>query len=218
MIICNKKALIVVPVYLIYICIIMLFVSASTAATGVTIMEQILSDKAYCYLIMPPFICGILLISESMKKPYLTRMKSRKRALLFIQIQQYIFAAAYLIAWFAAIVLFSMSNGDQISVAEVSEKLIRYLLSLLAFSNLAELFSRVHIKVLRNIPFIAAYVVLIIDVLAITSITGKQSNVIYLLFSWAFFRNAFVGTMMLGAIFIISLLLLHRVNRRADYF
>jgi len=218
MIICNKKALIVVPVYLIYICIIMLFVSASTAATGVTIMEQILSDKAYCYLIMPPFICGILLISESMKKPYLTRMKSRKRALLFIQIQQYIFAAAYLIAWFAAIVLFSMSNGDQIIVTEVSEKLIRYLLSLLAFSNLAELFSRLNIKALRNIPFIAAYVVLIIDVLAITSITGKQSNVIYLLFSWVFFRNAFVGTMMLGTIFIITLLLLHRVNRRADYF
>lgn len=218
MIIRNKKVLVAAPVYLIYICIIMLFVSASTAATGVTIMEQILSDKAYCYLIVPPFICGILLISESVKKPCLTRMKSRKQALLFIQIQQYIFAAVYLIAWFAAIVLFSMSNGDQISVTEVLGKFIRYLLSLLAFSNLSELFNRVNIKALRNIPFIAAYVVLITDVLAVTAITGKQSNIIYLLFSWAFFRNAFVGTMMLVAIFTVTLLLLHRANRRADYF
>ena len=217
MIIRNKKAIIAIPIYLGYICIIMLLISASQSVTGVTVLEQALTDKAYGYLVVPPFLCGILLISESMKKTCLTRMKSRKQALLFIQIQQYAFATIYLIAWFVIIVLFCVSTSEQISVSKIFGNYIRYLLSLFIFTNLAELFNRVNIKALRNIPFIAAYVVLIIDVLAITAITGKQSNIVYLIFSWIFFRNVFVGTMMLGVIFISTLILIYRVNQRADY-
>ena len=218
MIIRNKKATIAIPVYLLYICIIMLLVSSATSVTGVTVIEQAFSDKAYCYLIVPPFTCAILLISESIKKPCLTRMESRKQALLFVLIQQYAFSAVYLVAWFAVIVLFAKYCGDQIKISEISGRFVRYLFSLLVFSNLSELFKRVNVKALRSIPFVVTYVILIIDVLAITAITGKQSNIIYLIFSWAFFRSAIVGTPMLGIIFIITLLSLYRINRKADYF
>ena len=123
-----------------------------------------------------------------------------------------------MVAWFAVIVLFAKSCGDQVKISEISGRFVRYLFSLLVFSNLSELFKRVNVKALRSIPFVVTYVILIIDVLAITAITGKQSNIIYLIFSWAFFRSAIVGTLMLGIIFIITSLSLYRINRKADYF
>ena len=218
MIILNKKALILVPVYLLYICAIVMLITATTSVTDTPMMIQIFTDKSYTYLFLPPFLCGILLIDESIKKPCLIRMKDRKEALSFLLAQQYTFTALYLVAWFIVIALFAKASGEQVIVSNLLSKFTRYLLSLLIFTNLAELFKRLNIKTLNAIPFIAAYMILMIDVLAITAITGKQATIVYLLFSWTFHRNSILSIVMLGIYFAITYVLLRRYDRKADVY
>ena len=218
MIIFNKKSLILAPIYLLYICAVVALITGTTAVTETLAMIQLFTDKAYTYLFLPPFLCGILLIDESIKKPCLIRMKDRKEALSFLLVQQYIFTAVYLITWFMVIVLFVKASGEQIVVSSLLSKFARYILSLLVFTNLAELFKRMNIKTLNAIPFIAAYMILMIDVLAITAITGKQANIVYLLFSWTFHRNSFLSIVMLGVFFVITYILLRRYDHKADIY
>lgn len=218
MILRNRKTLILVPIYILYIFAIVILITATTDVTDTPMMVQVFTDKSYTYLILPPFICGILLIDESIKKPCLTRMKDRKHALTFLLIQQYIFAALYLIAWFAISGLFARTSGEQVILADMIFKFIRYFFSILIFTNLAELFKRLNIKALSTIPFVAAYVILILDVLAITAITGRQANIVYLLFSWTFHRSNILSIVMLGICFVITYILLRHLNRKADIY
>ncbi len=218
MILINKKALFLTPIYLLYICAIVMLITETTSVTGTPMMVQIFTDKSYTYLFLPPFLCGILLIDESIKKPCLVRMENRKQALSFLLIQQYIFTAFYLIAWFLVIIVFAKTSGEQVIFSELLTKFARYILSLLIFTNLAELFKRLHIKVLNTIPFIAAYMILLVDVLAITAITGKQANIVYLLFSWTFHKNGILSIAMLGMFFAVTYILLRRFDRKADIY
>ena len=68
MILFNKKAVLLIPVYLLYIILILYFVTLADA----DILIQAFTDKVFVYLIVPPFACGISLIEESMKKPFTT--------------------------------------------------------------------------------------------------------------------------------------------------
>lgn len=70
------------------------------AAESGEIVAQVFGDRVYCYLLVPPFIWTISTIDGSTKKPSFIRMKSRNQYLLFLLLQQYLFAVIYLTTWF----------------------------------------------------------------------------------------------------------------------
>lgn len=218
MIIFSKKARLLVPVYIAYMILILCFITMME----VDILIRVFEDKVFVYFMIPPFVCGASLIEESLKKPSLVRMKNRKQAVTFLLFQQYLFALVYLLLWFSLIAIVAMWNGEMIVVADFVGKFVRYLLCLFLFVNVAGCFKRLNNKMLATIPFVAAYMVLALDVLAITSITGniigKTSGIIYLLFAWTFYQKSMLGIVMLAIFFVASYLLLGRFERKADFY
>lgn len=214
MIVFNKKVLLLVPVYIAYMILILCFITM----VDIDLLSQVFADKVFVYLIIPPFACGASLIEESLKKPSLVRMKNRKQAVSFLLFQHYFCALVYLLLWFSLIAIFAMWNGELIVVADFAGKYVRYLLCLFLFVNVAGCIKRINNKMLATIPFIAAYVMLTLDVLAITYITGKVSIGIYLLFAWTFYQKSILGIGMLAIFFTASYLLLGRLDRKADFY
>ena len=214
MILFSKKALILVPMYFIYITLALLFI----AIIDVEFMIQVFTDKMFVYLMFPPFICGISLIEESLKKPVLVRMKNRKQAMLFLLLQQYIFAVVYWIVWFLLIIILARGKGEQILVADMVAKLIRYILCSFLFVNVSGCLKRSNHKILSTIPFVAAYMLFILDVLAITSITGKAAMIIYVMFAWTFYGKSMLGIFMLVIFCIATYLFMHRLDEKADVY
>lgn len=217
MILFSKKAVRLVPLYLIYmiaiLCVILLYVLHSSWGADVT--TQVFSDKVYCYLLVPPFVLAISLIDESIKKPSLIRMKSRSQVLFRLLFQQYLFAILYLTAWFLLTAIFVYWGDGIIPATALFSKYILYLFSLFLFVNLSELLKRVNVKALSTLPFIAAYLFLIVDEQAITSITGRNGIAIKLLFSWTFSPFGYV---MLPIFIVVTFILLLRFNCKYDIF
>ena len=203
MILLNKKALWLVPVFVAYIVLILFCIERFDA----NILRQVFADKVFVYLMVPPFVCGTSLIEESMKKPSLTRMKSRKQAVLFLLFQQYLLAIGYLLIY-----------GGNVEIADFGAKYVRYLLCLVLFVNVAGCFERVNNKLLATIPFIAAYVVMIIDVLAITSISGKAFNIIYVMFAWTFCKSNVLSVAVLMIFVVASYLTLVHLDGKTDFY
>lgn len=214
MILLNKKAIWIVPAFVAYIALILICIERFDA----DILRQVFADKVFVYLMVPPFVCGITLIEESMKKPSLTRMKSRRQAVLFLLFQQYLLAIVYLFIWFLLIAAFVKGYGGTVEIADFGAKYVRYLLCLVLFVNVAGCFKRVNNKVLATIPFIAAYVVLMIDVLAITSISGKAFMIIYVMFAWTFCKSTILSLVMLTVFVVASYLLMVHLDRKADFY
>ena len=217
MIIFSKKSLRLVPLYLLYIAAVLCTVWASRSLFQEQLITQIFTDKVYCYLIVPPFVLGISLLDESIKKPCIVRMKSRLHALSYLLFQQCLLAILYLAAWFTLIALFAYGANEQISIIDLFLKYIRYLLSLLVFTNLADLLKRLNIKALSTVPYIAAYILLLLDIQAVTVITNRYGPSIKLVFSWTFYHG--VAGYVLLLVFLIATFsgLLYR-NRKYDIF
>lgn len=182
---------------------------------GTPLTTQVFSDKVYCYLIVPPYIWGISMLDENMKKPVLIRMKSRTRALSCLLAQQYLLAALYLAAWFSFIVMFANWGDEALSPAYLFPVYIRYLLSLLLSANLSELLKRVKRKIFKTIPFITAYLFLLLDVQAVQAITNRFGRSIKILFSWTFYPGGYI---MLSIFLVVTLIFLLHLNRRYDIF
>lgn len=217
MIIFSKKSLRLVPLYLLYIAAVLCTVWVSRSLFQEQLITQIFTDKVYCYLIVPPFVLGISLLDESIKKPCIVRMKSRLHALFYLLFQQYLLVTLYLAAWFALIALFAYGANEQISVIDLFLKYIRYLLSLLVFTNLAGLLKRLNIKALSTVPYIAAYILLLLDIQAVTVITNRYGPSIKLVFSWTFYHGI-VGYVMLLVFLIATFAVLLYYNRKYDIF
>lgn len=217
MIIFSKKSLRPIPLYLLYIAAILGTIWAARSLFQEQITTQIFADKVYCYLIVPPFVLGISLLDESIKKPCIIRMKSRLHALFCLLFQQYLFALLYLIIWFVLIILFAHGANEQISVIDLFPQYIRYLLSMLIFVNLADLLKRLNIKALSTNPYIAAYILLLLDIQAITVITNRYGRFVKLMFSWTFYHG-FFGYVMLQIFFIATFAALLYRNRKYDIF
>lgn len=214
MILFNKRALWLVPAFVAYVILILFCIERFDA----NILRQVFADKVFVYLIVPPYVCGITLIEESMKKPSLTRMKSRKQAVTFLLFQQCLLAIAYLLIWFLLIAVFVKGYGGTVEITDFGAKYMRYLLCLILFVNVAGCFKRVNNKILATIPFIAAYVVLMTDVLAITSISGKAFIIIYVMFAWTFCKSTVLSLVMLTVFVVVSYLLMVRLDRKADFY
>ena len=173
MMIFSKKSLRLVPLYLLYIVGVLCTVWTARSLFQDQLTTQVFTDKVYCCLIVPPFVLGISLLDESIKKPCIIRMKSRLHALSRLLFQQYLLAALYLITWFVLIALFAYGANEQISVIDLFLKYIRYLLGLFLFTNLADLLKRLNIRGLSAVPYIAAYILLLLDIQAVTAITNR---------------------------------------------
>jgi hypothetical protein len=213
----SRKSLRLVPLYLLYIAAILCTIWAARSLFQEQLTTQIFADKVYCYLIVPPFVLGISLLDESIKKPCIIRMKSRLHSLFYLLFQQYLLAAWYLITWFVLISLFAHGANEQIFVIDLFSKYIRYLLSLFVFANLADLLKRLNIKTLSTIPYIAAYILLLLDIQAITAITNRYGRPLKLIFSWTFYRSI-VGYIMLLIFLILTFAALIYRNRKYDIF
>lgn len=213
----SKKSLRLVPLYLLYITAILWTIRAARPLLGEQLTTQIFTDKAYCYLIVPPFVLGISLLDESMKKPCMIRMKSRLHALFYLLFQQYLLAALYLIAWFALIALFAYGINEQISVTGLFSRYIRYLFSMFVFANLAGLLKRLNSKALCAVPYIAAYILLLLDIQAIAVITNRYGISVKLMFSWIFCQGIAGYGMLLIFLIATFAALLYR-NRKYDIF
>ncbi len=217
MMIFSKKSFRLVPLYLFYIVAILCTVWASRSLFQEQLTTQVFTDKVYCCLIVPPFVLGISLLDESIKKPCIVRMKNRLHALSHLLIQQYLLATLYLIAWFVLIALFAHETKEQISVIDLFSKYIRYLLSMLIFANLAGLLKRLNIKALSPIPYVAAYILLLLEIQAIAAITNRYGRPARLMFSWVFYHDI-AGSVMLTVFFIVTFAALLYRNRKYDIF
>lgn len=217
MMIFSKKSLRLLPLYLLYIAAILCTIWSARSLFREQITTRIFTDKVYCYLIVPPFVLGISLLDESIKKPCIIRMKSRLHALFYLLFQQYLLAALYLTAWFVLIALFAHGANEQISVIDLFPKYIRYLLSMFVFANLAGLLKRLNIKALSTVPYVAAYILLLLDILAIAAITNRYGRPARLMFSWTFYHGI-VGYVMLLIFLIATFAALLYRNRKYDIF
>ena len=217
MMIFSKKSLRLVPLYLLYIAAILCTVRAARSLFQEPLTTQIFADKVYCYLIVPPFVLEISLLDESIKKPCIIRMKSRLHVLSHLLSQQYLLAALYLIAWFVLIALFAYGANEQISVIDLFSKYIRYLFSLFVFINVAGLLKRLNIRALSTAPYVAAYILLLLDIQAVTAITNRYGRPARLIFSWAFYHGI-AGYVMLTAFLIVTFAALLYRNRKYDIF
>ena len=188
---------------------------AARSSLSAPLSTQMFTDKVYCYLIVPPFLWGISMLDESIKKPGLIRMKSRTQALYCLLIQQYLFAASYLAVWFLLIALFVYWGGEALSPVYLLSRYIRYLLSLLLLANLSELLKRLNIKAFKTIPFITAYLFLLLDVQAVQTISNRYGRSIKILFSWTFYSAGYV---LLPIFLVVTFILLLHLNRRYDIF
>ena len=190
-------------------------VFAAHSSLSAPLSTQMFTDKVYCYLIVPPFLWGISMLDESIKKPGLIRMKSRTQALYCLLIQQYLFAASYLAVWFLLIALFVYWGGEALSPVYLLSRYIRYLLSLLLLANLSELLKRLNIKAFKTIPFITAYLFLLLDVQAVQTISNRYGRSIKILFSWTFYSAGYV---LLPIFLVVTFILLLHLNYRYDIF
>ena len=190
-------------------------VFAARSSLSAPLSTQMFTDKVYCYLIVPPFLWGISMLDECIKKPGLIRMKSRTQALYCLLIQQYIFAALYLAVWFLLIALFTYWGGEALSPVYLLSRYIRYLLSLLLLANLSELLKRLNIKAFKTIPFITAYLFLLLDIQAVQAISNRYGRSIKILFSWTFYSAGYV---LLPIFLVVTFILLLHLNRRYDIF
>lgn len=213
----SKKSLRLAPFYLLYIVAILCTIWAARSLFEEQLTTQVFTDKVYCYLIVPPFVLGISLLDDSMKKPCIIRMKSRLQALFHLLSQQYILAALYLVVWFVVIMMFANGAGEQISIVDLLSKYLRYLLSLFVFANLANFLKRLNIKALSTIPYVVAYLFLLLDIQAIVAITNRSGIPVKLIFSWAFYHGI-VGYVMLLVFLAVTFALLLYHNRKYDIF
>ena len=110
MILFRKRTIRLVPFYLLYMAAVLAASSLYElyAAESGEIVAQVFGDRVYCYLLVPPFIWTISTIDGSTKKPSFIRMKSRNQYLLFLLLQQYLFAVIYLTTWFSMIYLLAI--------------------------------------------------------------------------------------------------------------
>lgn len=215
MILFNKKNVQLVPLYLLYMIVVLYVIFAARPSLGTPLVGQVFSDKVYCYLIVPPFLCGISMLDESMKKPGLIRMKSRAQALSCLLIQQYLLAALYLAVWFILIASFAYLGNEAASPANLYPIYIRYLLSLLLLTNLSELLKKVKGKMFRTIPFVTAYLFLLLDVQTVQTITNLYGRPVKILFSWTFYSGGYVA---LPIFLVVTFILLLHLNCRYDIF
>ena len=169
----------------------------------------------YCYLLVPPFIWTISTIDGSTKKPSFIRMKSRNQYLLFLLLQQYLFAVIYLTTWFSMIYILAIWHGERYLFVDMFSSYIRYLLSFFLLANISEMLKRTKNKMLSTMPFISAYLLLLIDEQVIQSVTNRNGITIRLIFSWTFQP---LGLVLLPVFLAITTLLLLRLNRTYDIF
>lgn len=169
----------------------------------------------YCYLLVPPFIWTISTIDGSTKKPSFIRMKSRNQYLLFLLLQQYLFAVIYLTTWFSMIYILAIWHGERYLFVDMFSSYIRYLLSFFLLANISEMLKRTKNKMLSTMPFISAYLLLLIDEQVIQSVTNRNGITIRLIFSCAFQP---LGLVLLPIFLAITTLLLLQLNRTYDIF
>ena len=122
MILFRKRTIRLVPFYLLYMAAVLAASSLYElyAAESGEIVAQVFGDRVYCYLLVPPFIWTISTIDGSTKKPSFIRMKSRNQYLLFLLLQQYLFAVIYLTTWFSMIYLLAIWHGETYSFLDIS--------------------------------------------------------------------------------------------------
>ena len=159
MILFRKRTIRLVPFYLLYMAAVL---AASSryglyAAESEEIVAQVFGDRVYCYLLVPPFIWTISTIDGSTKKPSFIRMKSRNQYLLFLLLQQYLFAVIYLTTWFSMIYILAIWHGERYLFVDMFYSYIRYLLSFFLLANISEMLKRTKNKMLSTMPFISAY-------------------------------------------------------------
>lgn len=152
MILFRKRTIRLVPFYLLYMAAVL---AASSlyglyAAESEEIVAQVFGDRVYCYLLVPPFIWTISTIDGSTKKPSFIRMKSRNQYLLFLLLQQYLFAVIYLTTWFSMIYILAIWHGERYLFVDMFSSYIRYLLSFFLLANISEMLKRTKNKMLSD--------------------------------------------------------------------
>lgn len=204
-------------VYLGYIAAIMCVTLLSRGPFDTPFLGQISSNKIYSYLMVPPLLCGVYIIDESMKKPLLIRMGSRRRALLRLLAQQYLFTIIFVSVWFGQIALFAGLGGETFAVIGFLGEYGRYLLSLLLLVNCAELLRRLNSMAVPAVSFGVSFVLLLIEVLFIPAVTNRFGPPVRLLFSWAFPKRG-LSYLILAAWLVITFVLLLCRNDTYDIF
>ena len=150
MILFRKRTIRLVPFYLLYMAAVLAASSLYElyAAESGEIVAQVFGDRVYCYLLVPPFIWTISTIDGSTKKPSFIRMKSRNQYLLFLLLQQYLFAVIYLTTWFSMIYILAIWHGERYLFVDMFSSYIRYLLSFFLLANISEMLKRTKNKML----------------------------------------------------------------------
>lgn len=179
MILFRKRTIRLVPFYLLYMAAVL---AASSlyglyAAESEEIVAQVFGDRVYCYLLVPPFIWTISTIDGSTKKPSFIRMKSRNQYLLFLLLQQYLFAVIYLTTWFSMIYILAIWHGERYLFVDMFSSYIRYLLSFFLLANISEMLKRTKNKMLVLSPELSqAHISDIVYVMKILSENVMDEN------------------------------------------
>lgn len=142
-------------------------------------------------------------------------MKKNTKILIFVIAIVDLFAVIYLTTWFSMIYILAIWHGERYLFVDMFSSYIRYLLSFFLLANISEMLKRTKNKMLSTMPFISAYLLLLIDEQVIQSVTNRNGITIRLIFSWTFQP---LGLVLLPVFLAITTLLLLRLNRTYDIF
>lgn len=217
MILTHKRFYRMVPAFFVYMAAVLCITLFTCKGAGASFLFQVFMDKVYCYLLTPPFLWGIFFLDESLNKPALIRIGSRRKALHRLLSRQYLFAVLYLAVWFVLTALFAGLAGESVSGFDFLGKYGRYLCGLFLLVNSCGIFKRLGGMAAPAVSFGEAYMLLLLDVLVIPVVTDRLGPSVKLVFPWIFSAGG-LSCLILAAWLTLSFILLLRRNNICDIF
>ncbi len=188
MILFNKKFGIMIACSVVYFCGILFLISYIGKNLHYW-LSNVLSDKLFCYSLLPVFLIGANAIDNSFHILHFSRYQSRKRAMGVFLLQQYMYALIFTCLWFSVVIfgiIFNFGSIDGVSRVELIENIICSYLTFLLIVNLTTIIKRQNIKSISTSASIIVYCFVHIERMLVSEINIYLPKDIYLLCSWGF--------------------------------
>lgn len=182
-------------------------------------LNNVFFDKVYSLILAPSYLLSISYIDSNMTLPKVIRIGSRTKVLFLSLVGKIIFTLIYFWLWFMLIIVFSLLNYPSIYemiFADMLGVFFRYFLGFILLSTIVELFRRTKNQYLTQMPYLFAYLILVIELLVVIhQIALATPFKIHILFSWVFYDGV-RAYLYLGVVLFLLIGYLFKSSIRRD--
>lgn len=175
-------------------------------------IANVFHDKTFLYIWLPIYLIGNYVIDNSVSIVQMTRMKTRRDAMGFLMIQQFLHALFCVTIWFVVITILSIVKFNGISVMRITEVLnwcLKYMGEIILISNAIIILRRSNKKQLREFAYVITYCLVLIENTLVSEFNMVSPRNMYVCFSWMFsdYYFAFVVLLLLDILTVNIVLL-----------